>query len=104
MSVDFTVILQSGALGILVFVLAGVGYGIRLWATQSKTLTEQVLGVVADNSKVITQNTAAIDAVHQSLEGVRNDMRVLSMQIASQPCQAEELAKKMVEGREVASK
>jgi acyl transferase domain-containing protein len=97
MTVDLTQALQFGALGVLALVLVGVGYGVRLWATQSAALTERVIAVVEANSKVISQNTSATDAIHTSLEGVRADVRGLSMQIASQPCQAEEIAERMVE-------
>jgi acyl transferase domain-containing protein len=55
------------------------------------------VAVVEANSKVISQNTSATDAIHISLEGVRADVRGLSMQIASQPCQAEEISDRMVE-------
>ena len=95
MTVDVAQFLQFGALGVLLAVLIGVGFGVKLWATQSKGLTELIVGVVSKNSEVVSVNTAAIASVHEGLEGVRRQMSALTVQIAGQPCQAEAMAERL---------
>lgn len=97
MQIELSQVLQFGALGVLALVLWGVALGVRLWATQSKELTERVVAVVSENSKVIAEHT---DATQQNRDGiieVRDNVRDLVMQLATRPCQAKELANKILE-------
>ena len=96
---DLGMWLQFGALGLLAAVLAAVGKGIVLWSKQSGDITTQVLGVISENSKVITSNTDAIKTVHDAIQGVRTDVRELSIQLAAQPCAAEELQRQLAEAK-----
>lgn len=103
MGSDLGMWLQGGAMALLAAVLAGVGRGIVLWSRQSAATTSLIVGVVAENSKVITSNTNAINMIHNSIEGVRSDVRELSIQLAAQPCAAEELQRQLAEARAVAA-